>query len=229
MTIIGKFATNRAAATILHCVVTELLSIPTELGGRIPSREKCGEIMKIQTKFALCAMLLAVPAAAQSAVVTKQYEVNAVFQSGPVQNLLANIFMTYDPTQSIYDGNISFTFDAPDGAESFGVPAAFNTFASGSQTLVVVGGSVNGAGVSASGTDDFYILFSVLNSGDLVSDAAAVGYTSATSVIGYGAVSARVRVVSDPVPEPETWAMMIGGLGLVGLTMRRRKIQISFA
>lgn len=31
------------------------------------------------------------------------------------------------------------------------------------------------------------------------------------------------------VPEPATWAMMIGGLGLVGLQMRRRKTAVSFA
>ena len=34
---------------------------------------------------------------------------------------------------------------------------------------------------------------------------------------------------SAPVPEPATWAMMIGGLGLVGMTMRRRKTSVSFA
>ena len=31
------------------------------------------------------------------------------------------------------------------------------------------------------------------------------------------------------VPEPSTWAMMIGGLGLVGVAMRRRKSTVSFA
>lgn len=34
---------------------------------------------------------------------------------------------------------------------------------------------------------------------------------------------------SAAVPEPATWAMMIGGLGLVGMTMRRRKTSVSFA
>lgn len=36
--------------------------------------------------------------------------------------------------------------------------------------------------------------------------------------------------VSGAVPEPAAWAMMIGGLGLVGATMRRRrKVAVSFA
>ena len=31
------------------------------------------------------------------------------------------------------------------------------------------------------------------------------------------------------VPEPASWAMMVGGFGLVGMAMRRRKVAISFA
>ena len=31
------------------------------------------------------------------------------------------------------------------------------------------------------------------------------------------------------IPEPTSWAMMIGGLGLAGMQMRRRKTAVSFA
>ncbi len=31
-----------------------------------------------------------------------------------------------------------------------------------------------------------------------------------------------------PVPEPATWAMMVGGFGLAGAAMRRRKVALSF-
>lgn len=34
---------------------------------------------------------------------------------------------------------------------------------------------------------------------------------------------------TNPVPEPATWAMMISGFGLVGASMRRRKVSVSFA
>jgi len=34
---------------------------------------------------------------------------------------------------------------------------------------------------------------------------------------------------ANAVPEPATWAMMIGGLGLVGASMRRRAAKVSFA
>ncbi|ODT84402.1 MAG: hypothetical protein ABS86_06750 [Sphingobium sp. SCN 64-10] len=39
----------------------------------------------------------------------------------------------------------------------------------------------------------------------------------------------NITAVTNAVPEPSTWAMMIGGLALVGLSMRRRKTTVSFA
>lgn len=30
--------------------------------------------------------------------------------------------------------------------------------------------------------------------------------------------------VAAPVPEPETWAMLVSGLGLVGMRLRRRGV-----
>ena len=35
--------------------------------------------------------------------------------------------------------------------------------------------------------------------------------------------------IDGAVPEPASWAMMIGGLGLVGATLRRRKAAVRFA
>jgi len=42
----------------------------------------------------------------------------------------------------------------------------------------------------------------------------------------------NINVLSDPVPsapEPATWAMMVGGFGLIGSAMRRRRVTASFA
>ena len=38
-----------------------------------------------------------------------------------------------------------------------------------------------------------------------------------------------VREVHGAVPEPMTWIMMIGGFALVGFSMRRRNVKVSFA
>ena len=38
-----------------------------------------------------------------------------------------------------------------------------------------------------------------------------------------------VNVPAAPAPEPSSWAMMLGGFGLVGGAMRRRKTTIAFA
>jgi choice-of-anchor C domain-containing protein len=44
----------------------------------------------------------------------------------------------------------------------------------------------------------------------------------------YGPALDNVAVSLTAVPEPAIWAMMIGGLGLVGMQMRRRQTTVSF-
>lgn len=49
------------------------------------------------------------------------------------------------------------------------------------------------------------------------------------SSITSGAAQIRISAVTAAVPEPATWAMMIGGFGIVGASMRRRKVAVRFA
>jgi hypothetical protein len=51
-----------------------------------------------------------------------------------------------------------------------------------------------------------------------ITDAAGLGFDDFTFTVGAGAI-----------PEPATWAMMIGGFALVGASMRRRRTAASFA
>lgn len=50
-----------------------------------------------------------------------------------------------------------------------------------------------------------------------------------TSGCQNGTVTSFTVTAANAVPEPATWAMMIGGLGVVGLAMRRRRTTVSFA
>jgi len=43
-----------------------------------------------------------------------------------------------------------------------------------------------------------------------------------------GSASSDGFVTSMPVPEPATWTMMVGGLALVGASLRHRKMSVSF-
>jgi hypothetical protein len=55
----------------------------------------------------------------------------------------------------------------------------------------------------------------------------AAGDIAGTS--GLDAFKVKSLDVTAAVPEPASWAMMIAGLGVVGMSMRRRKTKVSFA
>ena len=59
----------------------------------------------------------------------------------------------------------------------------------------------------------------------------AVSIPMANRLFGQGisATFDNVTVTTNPVPEPASWALMIGGFALAGATMRRRKVAVSFA
>jgi len=58
-----------------------------------------------------------------------------------------------------------------------------------------------------------------------------VGNFGAPTLLGSVSAMVIVQLGSSPnaVPEPATWAMMIGGFALAGIAMRRRRMQVSFA
>jgi len=56
-----------------------------------------------------------------------------------------------------------------------------------------------------------------------------VGTFNLTSIVS-GSSTIRISEVAAPaVPEPASWAMMVGGLGLVGAAMRRKRLAVAFA
>jgi hypothetical protein len=46
---------------------------------------------------------------------------------------------------------------------------------------------------------------------------------------GLGSYGGNLTFTPSAVPEPATWAMMVGGFGLVGFGLRRRRGQVQFA
>jgi hypothetical protein len=115
-------------------------------------------------------------------------------------------------TLSKLSGNL-FALDAVTGSV-FGTPVSFSlqpvSFSSAS-----VGSLLGDADASAAGFS-----FSNVGAGSYVVKAS--GFLSGTAQIqGTGFVGANFSVTA--VPEPESYALMLAGLGLVGVLSRRRK------
>ncbi len=200
----------------------------------------------MKTVIATAALLLAAaasPAAAQNIVTNGNFE-TAGLTSWTASGWGTNI-----------NGVISGAYSASTGCVGDGCirsGGAFNT-ASGAylyqDLATVAGGTYNlGFDYGAAGfTNELAVLFGNTTAFDQVNlTATNTGYT-VTGMVATGAVTrllflgrqdpsySRLDNVSvtlastGAVPEPATWAMMIGGFGLVGGAMRRRGTKVAFA
>jgi len=62
-----------------------------------------------------------------------------------------------------------------------------------------------------------------------VNDGDPLTMPTATEGLPYGWFGGNVQFGIAAVPEPGSWALMLGGFSLVGSAMRRRKVSLSFA
>jgi hypothetical protein len=86
--------------------------------------------------------------------------------------------------------------------------------------MTLLATAVNGAPVGVYGRTTFSI----------VRPSADIAYFRISGADTYGVNQIVLDgVIGGAVPEPATWAMMIGGLALVGASMRRRRTAVSFA
>jgi len=100
-------------------------------------------------------------------------------------------------TESVGPGTVKFSF-----LDSMGM-----TFSNGQQQSQPLGFAILNGQTNKYGTFDYLLGFNDSYRGDADYDDFVVG----------------VNFVAAPVPEPETYAMLLAGLGLIGFSARRRK------
>lgn len=79
---------------------------------------------------------------------------------------------------------------------------------------------------NSSGTGTF--LYDAANAGSRATIDATVDFT-VRRLADYTGRGGLIALSAGAIPEPATWAMMIGGFGLVGGAMRRRKAAVTYA
>ena len=95
----------------------------------------------------------------------------------------------------------------------------YNLFAAGSGNAAI--------GTSCSGNNSACVVVPV---GQQVSLYSTINSLNGGSGICCGGSNVFVtNAVSGAVPEPASWAMMVGGFGLMGAALRRKKASVSFA
>jgi hypothetical protein len=82
--------------------------------------------------------------------------------------------------------------------------------------------SINFFGITgASDADDFFLDFY------LPVDVGAFAYATTTSSLSPVTTATLTPRVANPVPEPASWALMIGGFGITGVALRRRRARLT--
>ena len=126
------------------------------------------------------------------------------FSFGLGNSLLESNRLGATISSSVGAGTIGFSFSGNNGTGSTFGPV--NTFANGSQQTLPLGFAILNGQSNRFGTFQYLLGFNDSFTGDADYDDFVVG------------------VNFSPVPEPETYAMLLAGLGLIGYSARRRKM-----
>lgn len=121
------------------------------------------------------------------------------FSFGLGNSLLESNFLGKTISTAVGTGTVGFTFSDNSGSG--------HTFANGSQQTLPLGFAILRGQTNKYGSFQYLLGFNDSYKGDADYDDFVVG----------------VNFVSAPVPEPETYAMLLAGLGLIGFSARRRK------
>lgn len=166
---------------------------------------------------------------AHATLMTRTYTNYSTFTSGPLTDLTLTFSVTYDPASTSRTATLnSLTSSSP--LASFAGPNGAEIFFSGGNGFLTVGGLASFGVLATNGnTNDFYTFFQFDRNGDVVgTDANAVSYGQrGVFTLTQSATSVTTAVAA--VPEPATWAMLIGGFALTGAALRRRRMTARFA
>jgi hypothetical protein len=182
--------------------------------------------MKHSLLLASAALALASASASNAAIISETFDLTGTdftvyFGDGSVPPAVDPVYLNFSAT---FDNSASFDAQvAGFTVNSFNLPYAltmsYNVFFD-ILTIATVG--------SASSCSHPAFSFCAFISN--VSTAPNLIFLEQSPSAGGWIAQTRVLTVGAPaVPEPASWAMMIGGMAVVGAAMRRRQTQVSFA
>jgi hypothetical protein len=178
-------------------------------------------------KFILAALLLASSMPASAVTITGVMDIFGSNYFDPANGFVPAGYGNQSGTSVVIGSGIEFGFD--DGAN---LDTA--DFTNTSLTISdLTGPNHNSVPISYSFTADVAGFFGNLH---LVSSSLPGTYSVSGNTLTYnadaisdsGTRSVVFSFSGGAVPEPASWAMFIGGFGLIGGAMRRRKVAISF-
>jgi len=142
----------------------------------------------------------------------------------------ASVTYTFSTFEPFAGGTLNFTYIAPSfvASSSFIDASALLNATPSIQRVRFDGGCTDGGGPAC----DQITIFSASSFGSTMTNRyfADSAFGSANTYVAARGASATLTVAEGAVPEPATWAMFIGGFGLIGLAMRRRhRTTVSFA
>jgi len=157
------------------------------------------------------------------------------FHVGDVPNFYITSGTPYTPSitanfgngfdfQTDFDDSYLFTIPTQSGVGSGSISTSFSSLANKltisqlfiNGTLYSVPATPSGQSLSVSGIPVFAGALNTIR---------VLGTTSSEG----GTYSGTLTFAAAAVPEPASWMMMIGGFGLMGAAMRRRKTSVAFA
>lgn len=173
--------------------------------------------MRLWTALVSAALTATIATEANAVLITRQFDFTASSFSASLgySTISGTFIVTYDLNTVVTDqpGVVAVNFNFPVASEI--------GYSHSSNGRLIIGGLANGAGNANGGGVDFYA--DIGNAGGDLAKLNGFYYSNGTTTVASAGSRTLTATTITNVPEPATWAMMIGGFGLVGATMRRRR------